>query len=129
MTKTAAIPVTEILASLGKSFAAHDAAGIAAHFAPDGVFINAVGPLKGDTYTGPEEVKGYFEKVFAEAPDAAWKPRSPALVIGDDQAVTQWHRSATGTDGKKSEWYGVDVYAFRDGKITKKDTYIKNVTA
>jgi hypothetical protein len=42
--------------------------------------------------------------------------------------VTQWHRMSTGKDGKVNEWYGVDLYAFRDGKVTKKDTYIKNVT-
>ncbi|WP_421988741.1 nuclear transport factor 2 family protein [Roseococcus sp.] len=126
---TTTIPVTEILAEIGKAFRAHDAAAIAALFAPDGVFINAIGDLKGDTYTGPDEVRGYFEKVFAETPDAAWKPRAPALIIGDDQAVTQWHRMSTGRDGKVNEWYGVDIYGFRDGKVTKKDTYIKTVTA
>lgn len=126
---TTKLSVTDLLAEIGKSFRAHDAAGIAAHFAPDGVFINAVGPLAGDTYTGPDEVRGYFEKVFAATPDAAWTPRAPAIVIGDDQAVTQWHRTATGKDGRVEQWYGVDIYAFRDGKVTKKDTYIKNVTA
>jgi uncharacterized protein (TIGR02246 family) len=122
MSATTKIPVAELLAAIGRSFAAHDAAGIAAHFAPDGVFINAVGDLKGDTYTGPDEVRGYFEKVFAATPDAAWKPRAPALIIGDGQAVTQWHRMSTAPDGQVSEWYGVDLYAFRDGKVTKKDT-------
>ncbi|WP_165585352.1 nuclear transport factor 2 family protein [Roseococcus sp. SYP-B2431] len=126
---TTTIAVSDILAEIGRAFRAHDAAGIAALFAPDGVFINAVGDLKGDTYTGPEEVRGYFEKVFAETPDAAWTPRAAPLILGDDQAVTQWHRTATGPDGKLREWYGVDLYAFRDGKVTKKDTYIKNVTA
>jgi uncharacterized protein (TIGR02246 family) len=129
MSTTTTIPVTEILAAIGKAFRAHDAAGIAALFAPDGVFINAVGDLKGDTYTGPDEVRGYFEKVFAATPDAAWTARAPAMILGDDQAVTQWHRTATGPDGQVQEWYGVDLYAFRDGKVTKKDTYIKNVTA
>jgi len=126
---TTLIPAAEILAELGKAFRAHDADGIAAMFAPDGVFINAVGELKGDTYTGPDEVRGYFRKVFAETPDAAWKPRAAPIIVGDDQAVTQWHRMSTGPDGKVREWYGVDLYEFRDGKVTKKDTYIKNVTA
>lgn len=129
MSASTTIPVADILAEIGKAFRAHDAAAIAALFAPDGVFINAVGDLEGDTYTGPAEVRGYFEKVFAETPDAAWKPRAAPLIIGDDQAVTQWHRMATGPDGQLREWYGVDLYAFRDGKVIKKDTYIKNVTA
>ena len=120
--------VTEILAAVGKAFAARNAAGIAHEFAADGVFINAIGDLKGDTYTGPAEVRSYFEKIFAETPDAAWVSRAAPILIGDDQAVTQWHRKSTGKDGKVNEWYGVDLYAFRDGKVTKKDTYIKNVT-
>lgn len=129
MTTITRTPVTEKLAAVGRSFIAHDAAGIAAHFAPDGVFVNATGPLAGDTYRGPEQIRGYFEKVFATTPDVRWVSRGAPLVIDDNNAVTQWHRIATGPDGKVMQWYGVDIYVFRDdGKVLKKDTYIKNVT-
>ncbi len=97
---TTNLSVTDLLAEIGKAFRAHDAAAIAAHFAPDGVFINAVGPLAGDTYTGPDEVRGYFDKVFAATPDAAWTARAPALVIGNDQAVT--HPPRCGRAGRPS---------------------------
>ena len=123
-----ATSATEILAQIGQAFRAHDAAAIGAMFAEDGVFINAVGDLHGDTYRGPAQVQAYFTKIFAETPDAAWVPRAAPLLIGDDQAVTQWHRVSTDRNGVKKEWFGVDLYAFRDGKVTKKDTYIKNVT-
>lgn len=120
--------VAEILAAIGEAFKAHDAKGIAAQFADDGVFVNAVGDLAGDTYTGPTEVRGYFEKVFADTPDVAWVPRATPILIGNDQAVTQWCRKATAKTGEVLQWYGVDLYAFRDGMVVKKDTYVKNVT-
>lgn len=127
MSETKTPHVIELMAEVGKAFIAHDAAGIAAHFAEDGVFINAVGDLAGDTYTGPEQVRGYFEKVFAESPDVVWKARAAPLVISDTQAVTQWHRTATGPDGVRKQWFGVDIYEFRGRQVIKKDTYIKAV--
>ena len=126
MAKSRSAP--EILSAIGTGFRDRDASAIAGQFAEDGVFINAVGDLAGDTYTGPKEVRGYFEKVFAETPDVAWIPRADPVIVGNDQAFTQWLRRATDRTGTVAEWYGMDIYAFRDGMIVKKDTYVKNVT-
>ena len=42
-----------------------------------------------------------------------------------EKAYTEWHRKASLKDGKKQDWFGVDIYTFKNGKILKKDTYIK----
>jgi len=60
--------------------------------------------------------------------DVARIARAAPIVIGENQAVTQWCRTATDRNGTVQKWFGVDLYTFRDGMIAKKDTYIKNVT-
>lgn len=118
----------DILTAIGEAFRLRDAAKIAAQFADDGVFINAIGDLEGDTYRGPAEIRGYFERIFSETPDVAWIARAAPIVIGESRAVTQWCRTATDRNGTAFQWHGVDLYVFREGMIVKKDTYIKNVT-
>ena len=45
-----------------------------------------------------------------------------------DKVVTQWQRKAVLASGEKQEWGGADLYTFRNGKIVRKDTYVKVVS-
>ncbi|MND07834.1 SnoaL-like domain protein [compost metagenome] len=44
-----------------------------------------------------------------------------------DMAVSEWIVKGTQPDGEKIEYLGCDLWEFKNGKITKKDTYWKIV--
>lgn len=118
----------EVLAEVNAAFARHDPKGIAATFAPDGVFVNARGPAAtGDRYVGPAAIEAFFVDLFRTTPQVQWEKLEPPRFAGD-MVVTQWRRKATLATGEKQEWLGVDLYTFRHHKIVKKDTYVKLVT-
>jgi taurine dehydrogenase small subunit len=116
-----------LIDEISAAFAAHDIDAMVSYFAADGEFVNAVGSdYFGTRYTGADEIRGYFEKLFATAADVQWH-KSDIRVAGD-KAYAEWRRLATLADGAKQDWQGVDIYSFKNGKIQKKDTYIKVVS-
>ncbi|MGE0714930.1 MAG: nuclear transport factor 2 family protein [Alphaproteobacteria bacterium] len=123
---TAKTVTRERLAAIGAAFASRDPAAIAACFAPDGVFRNAVGPDPwGRRYEGAEEIAGYFRALFAQTPDVRWE--HTAEWVAGDRAVVEWRRTATLPDGTRQDWLGCDLYLFRGEAILLKDTYVKVV--
>ena len=111
---------------IGAAFARHDIAAMVGYFAKDGVFVNAIGPDPfGTRYEGHEQIRGYFDNLFASTEEVQWE-KQDARVVGD-KAYTEWHRRATLKSGEKQDWLGVDIYTFGEGEILKKDTYIKVV--
>lgn len=119
----------ELLAEVNAAFARHDPAAIAAHFAPDGVFVNAKGAaVEGDEYRGPDAIRAFFVELFRTTPVVQWEKREAPWFAGD-RVVTQWRRKAVTAGGERQEWLGCDLYTFRDRKIVRKDTYVKIVVA
>jgi len=116
----------EILGEIGAAFARHDIDAIVNFFAEDGEFVNAIGSKPfGTRYVGHSEIRGFFEQLFEQVVDVQWE-KLDARTSGE-KAYTEWHRKATLKDGKKQDWLGADIYTFKNGKILKKDTYIKVV--
>jgi hypothetical protein len=60
----------------------------------------------------------------------------PDVHYGDDEhfvdavantGMSKWTLTGTTSDGERKEVHGCDFYAFRDGKVTRKDSYWKIV--
>ena len=116
----------DLVAEIGAAFARHDIDAMVGYFAEDGEFVNAVGSEPhGTRYRGHQEIRGYFEALFADTEDVQWEKLDARAV--DDKAYTEWHRRATLKNGEQQDWLGADIFTFADGKIAKKDTYIKVV--
>ena len=96
---------------------AHDVDAIVAFHAPGMVFENhSTGERADGDAVGP-----HIAGIFANWPDLVFRGRR--LYVRDGLVVSEWTASATGPDGRRLEWDGVDVIPFRDGLILRKDVY------
>jgi ketosteroid isomerase-like protein len=68
-----------------------------------------------------DAVRELLESTFADQPDMRFRGRR--RYVGGDFVVSEWTASASGADGRKIEWDGIDVFPFRDGLIARKDVY------
>ncbi|MBT4486879.1 MAG: nuclear transport factor 2 family protein [Rhodospirillaceae bacterium] len=116
----------KLLDDIGAAFARHDIDAMVGYFAVDGEFVNAIGSdPHGTCYKGHQQIRGYFEGLFATVEDVQWEKTDIRVVA--EKAYAEWHRRATLKSGETQDWLGVDIYTFGDGEILKKDTYIKVV--
>lgn len=115
----------KFLQSFADAFNAHDVRLIMTHMTDDCVFEASAGPNpNGEKFTGQDQVKKAFENVFATFPDAHWG--YPRHFISGDRGVTEWIFTGTKTDGTRVEVTGCDLFTFKDGKISIKNSYRKN---
>lgn len=117
----------DLLQSFVDAFNAHDVAAIMSHMTSDCVFEASAGPgANGEKFTGQEQVKKAFENVFATFPDAKWS--NARHFISGDRGFSEWIFTGTKADGTKVEVTGCDLFTFKDGKISIKNSYRKNRT-
>ena len=110
------------------AFNRHDVDTIIDHFAEDGEFFLAAGPEAcGQQYHGREAIREILAARVAAMPDIQWNG-GQSWVFGD-KALSEWRVQGTLPDGGRIDCLGCDLWQFRDGKIVKKDTYYKQVTA
>jgi ketosteroid isomerase-like protein len=115
----------EFLQSFADAFNAHDVNAIMSHMTDDCVFEASAGPdFDGEKFSGQQQVKEAFEKVFESFSDAHWG--SPKHFISGDRGFTEWIFTGTKSDGTKVEVTGCDLFTFKDGKIAIKNSYRKN---
>jgi ketosteroid isomerase-like protein len=121
--------ITEsFLQSFCDAFNAHDIPAIMSHMTEDCVFQASAGPdFNGKNYSGQQEVAKAFEEVFKTFPDAHWG--NATHFIQGKKGVSEWIFTGTKTDGTRVEVTGCDLFTFRDGKISVKNSYRKNRTA
>ena len=50
------------------------------------------------------------------------------VLYADDRVIGTFRCQATKANGEKIDARRVDVYTFRDGRIARKDSYLKRVT-
>jgi steroid delta-isomerase-like uncharacterized protein len=105
----------------------HDVEGVMAFLAEDCVFETPSGPDPwGRRLEGKAQVREGVEVRFAGIPDIHYG-RDRHWVVGD-RGVSEWTITGTDTSGKVVEVKGCDLFEFRGGKITRKDSYWKIVT-
>ena len=116
----------ERLEAIGDAFNRHDVDAIIGYFAEDGMFDNAMGPdIHGQRYVGKDTLRAFFSGLMARCPDIQWHPIDNR--IDGNKGFSEWRRQCTLPDGRKQDWLGLDIFTFRDGKVTRKDTYFKIV--
>jgi len=106
----------------------HDVALLMTFMADDCVFESTAGPEPcGTRHVGRELVREAFSRVFAAFPDARFG--APRHFVSGDRGLSEWVFTGTGSDGRKVEVNGCDVFTFRNGKIAVKSSFFKTRTA
>ena len=119
-------PTAELLKAFLDAFNRHDLDAIMEFFADDCVFYMPRGAEpRGNQFAGKAAVRAGLATRFAGIPNVHY---------GDDQhwvcgdfGVSEWTISGTTVAGDAIRARGCDLLEFRDGKITRKDSFWKIV--
>ena len=116
----------EALRAVLDGFNRHDVDSIMAFFTDDAVFESPRGQDRwGRRYVGKEQVREGIAARFAGIPDVQYR-EDRHFVVGD-RGVSEWRLTGTTTAGVCIDVRGCDLWEFRDGKISRKDSYWKIV--
>ncbi len=117
---------TDDLQAIADAFNRHDLDAIMMFFADDAVFDAPRGPEPwGRRFVGTDEVRDGFAARFAGIPDVHYG--EDAHWVSGDRGTSEWTLTGTTTDGERIEVRGCDLWTFRDGKVTRKDSFWKIV--
>ena len=116
----------KLLDEIQDAFNRRDVPGIVSHFAEDGVWLMARGPdpLTGRRLVGKAAIGEVLTSRYEQIPDMRWEEMRH-WICGQDKAISEWVVRGTPVGGKPFEHLGCDLWEFRDGWVTKKDTYWK----
>ena len=118
-------PITpETLAAFSAAWNRHDVDALMSFMSDDCVFQTAAGPdAWGTRHVGREAVRKAFAAAWAQVPDAQWT--CGRHFVHGDFGVSEWTFTGTAADGSRIETDGVDLFAFKDGKIQTKNVFRK----
>ena len=122
-----AIPrvTTKMLQAFADAWNRHDVDALMSFMTDDCVFEASAGSdACGTRYAGREAVRAAFAEVFATFPDAQWA--NARHFVCDERGVSEWTFTGTKADGSRVEVDGCDLFTFRDGRISLKNSYRKN---
>jgi ketosteroid isomerase-like protein len=112
------------LEAFAQAWNRHDTDAIIGMMTPDCVLRFSAGATKeGSRFDGRDAVRAAIENLFERMPDARWE--GARHFISGDRGVTEWTMVATPRDGRPINADGCDVFHFRDGRISFKDSYRK----
>ena len=116
---------TEMLQAFAEAWNRHDIDALMSFMAEDCVFEASAGPdVFGTRYAGRDAVRAGFAEVWATFPDAQWS--NARHFVREDRGVSEWTFTGTRADGTRVEVQGCDLFTFRDGRISLKNSYRKN---
>jgi len=125
MEDESAIPAA--LDGLAAGFNAHDIDAIMKFFAEDCTFDMPRGPEPhGSRFVGRDEVRRGLMMRFEGIPDVHYGEVENHA--SGNLGISKWLLTGTTSDGRKVCVRGCDFYSFRDGLVTRKDSYWKIVT-
>jgi len=121
-------PTQELLKQFLDAFNRHDLDDIMEFFADDCVFYmpRGAGP-RGDHFSGKAAVRAGLAKRFEGIPDVHYG--DDRHWVGADFGVSEWTLTGTTVAGERLAVRGVDLLEFVDGKITRKDSFWKILSA
>ncbi|MDP7578944.1 MAG: nuclear transport factor 2 family protein [SAR202 cluster bacterium] len=118
---------TEFLDGFANAWCNHDVEELMSYMSNDPLFQLSAGPdIDGKRFEGWNDVKAGFQMVLDMFPDGQWIDGSH--FIAGDRGVSEWTFTATGQDGNPIEVRGCDLFAFKDGKISVKNSFRKTRT-
>ncbi len=117
-----------LLDTLMAAFNAKDVDTIVSHFTEDGEFLLAAGAdPDGKLFKGRDTIAAALRERFAAVPDIQWLD-GESWVFGD-KGLSEWHVSGTLPGGGRLDCRGCDLWEFRGGQVSRKDTYYKQVNS
>ena len=123
-------PITiDYLEELCQGFNRQDVEGILSNFATDCVWLMARGPNapEGRRCVGKEAIGTVLRTRYVQIPDMRWEEMRH-WVCDETKAISEWIVRGTPRDGEEFEYLGCDLWEFKDGLVTKKDTYWKSIS-
>jgi len=115
----------EFLKAFGDAWNQHDVERMMTFMADECVFETTAGPeVGGKRYDGREAVEKAFARVFHIFPDAHFG--NAVHFVSGNRGLSEWIFTGTPSDGKRLEVKGCDVFTFKNGKISHKDSFFKN---
>ncbi len=124
MSETTLAVTAATLQAFGDAWNRHDIDGLMSFMSEDCVFQTAAGPdACGTRHVGQAAVRKAFAGAWETIKDAQWE--NGTHFAEGDFGISQWTFTGTAPDGTRIETDGVDVFAFRDGKITLKSAFRK----
>jgi steroid delta-isomerase-like uncharacterized protein len=113
-----------MLQAIAAAFDRHDLDAILEHFADDAVFESPRGPDPwGQRFEGRDAVREAFAGRFTGIPDVRYTDDDH--FVDGDRGASEWTLSGTTTAGQRIEIRGCDLWTFRDGKVSRKDSFWK----
>ena len=125
MSKPSLEVTTDVLQAFADAWNRHDADALMSFMTEDCVFAASAGSEVGGTrHVGREAVRAAFTEVWSTFRDAQWG--SARHVVQGERGFSEWTFTGTARDGTRVEVNGCDLFTFRGGKISVKDSYRKN---
>jgi len=120
------MPTVSTLQAITDAFNRHDLDAIMSCFADDAVFESPRGPdPHGRRFEGKAAVREGLAARFSGIPDVHYGDDDH--FVAGDRGASAWTLTGTTTDGLRLEVRGCDLWTFRDGLVTRKDSFWKIV--
>jgi ketosteroid isomerase-like protein len=120
--------IRETLAEICEAFNAHDLDRIMTFFAEDCVLEMPRGPHPwGARFEGRQAVRQGLASRFEGLPDVHYGDDEHFVDAERQTGMSRWTLTGTTPDGGRLEVRGCDFWTFRDGLVTRKDSYWKIV--
>jgi ketosteroid isomerase-like protein len=115
----------DLLHAFADAWNRHDVDALMSMMTADCVFEASAGnAVDGARHEGPQAVRGAFEAVFEQYPDAHWG--NARHFVSGDRGVSEWTFTGTQRDGTRVEVNGCDLLTLREGKVAIKNSFRKN---
>ena len=125
MTAQAPEVTVDFLQAFADAWNRHDVDDLMSFMTDDCVFESSAGDeVQGTRFEGAAAVRAAYSMAWETLPDAKWSD-ARHFVFGK-RGVSEWVFSGTQSDGKRIEVAGCDIFTFREGKISVKNSYRKN---
>lgn len=121
----------ELLDAIQDAFNRHDVDGILSYFAEDCEWLMARGPdpWEARRLRGKAAIGEVLTARYAVISDMRWVDMQHFISEDGNRACSEWTVKGTPEAGPPIDWLGCDIWTFRDGVVTKKDTYWKYIDA
>jgi len=128
-TKSQQMTITvDTLKQILNAFNRHDLDAIMEYFSNDCTFDFPRGPEPyGQRFVGKSQVREGLASRFKGIPDVHYGEDQHWISADGTRGVSEWTLTGTTTSGAKLKVRGCDHWEFREGKVTRKDSYWKIV--